>query len=53
MITDNRDRMVYEVSINPAEEVSWVFCICKKRDASYIKKQYQDIVIQFNKGFFL
>ena len=53
MITDNRDRMVYEVSINPVEEVSWVFCICKKRDSSYVKKQYQDIVMYVNIGFFL
>jgi hypothetical protein len=42
--TDNRDRIVYEVAINPTEDISWVFCLCKKRDAGAIRKQYQDIV---------
>ncbi len=51
--TDNRDRVVYEVSLKPTEEVSWVFCVCKKRDSKYIKKQYQDIVIIINLGFLL
>jgi hypothetical protein len=50
---DNRDRVVYEVSIKPIEEISWIFCVCKKKDSKFVKKQYQDIVIVSNLGFFL
>ncbi len=39
----NKDRLIYEVAINPTEEVGWMFCICKRRDAKALRKSYPDI----------
>lgn len=39
-----RDRVIYEVSFSPVNEESWVFCACKRNDASYLKKSYADLV---------
>lgn len=39
-----RDRIIYEVGIEPAEDnVSWIFCVCNRRDAGTLKKDHQDI----------
>ena len=35
--------MIYEVALNPIEEVGWIFCVCKKRDAKALKSTYQDV----------
>ena len=44
MIFNHKDRIVYEVGIEPLiEESGWVFCICKKRDGPILAKDYQDI----------
>lgn len=40
----NKDRIIYEVGIDPVEEnTGWVFCVCNKRDAAQLTKEYQDI----------
>ena len=40
----SRDRIIYEVGIEPSDEnVSWVFCVCNRRDATTLKKDHQDI----------
>lgn len=39
----SKDRLVYEVSFNPVEPLGWVFCVCKKRDISGLRKTYSDI----------
>ena len=40
----SKDRIIYEVGISPCEEdISWIFCICNRRDSKDLKKQYQDI----------
>ena len=49
----NMDKIIYEVAFKPTEEVSWIFCVCKKKDAKYIKQQYQDIVFKIKIGFFM
>ena len=44
MIFNHKDRIVYEVGIEPLiEDSGWVFCICKKRDGPILAKDYQDI----------
>ena len=39
----DRDKLVYEVAFNPVDPLGWVFCVCKKREASAIKNTYEDI----------
>merc|ERR1711957_3134 len=44
MIFNHKDRIVYEVGIEPLiEDSGWVFCICNKRDGPTLAKDYQDI----------
>jgi hypothetical protein len=42
-LVNTKDRIIYEVAIDPIEDVSWMFCICKKRDANSLKHSYADI----------
>ena len=37
-----KDRLVYDISLN-ASEVNHVFCICRKKDVKYMKKNYTEI----------
>jgi hypothetical protein len=38
-----KDRLVYEVSIIPPQDLPLVFCLCKKKDVKTIKKNYSDV----------
>jgi hypothetical protein len=39
-----RDRIIFEVGIEPSDDnVSWVFCVCNRRDVGTLKKDHQDI----------
>ena len=40
---NDKDRIIYEASINPNMELPLVFCICKKKDIKHMKKSYSDI----------
>lgn len=37
------DRIAYQVVFNSAEQVGWVFSVCKKKDAKYLKQSYADL----------
>lgn len=40
----SKDRIIFEVGIEPAEDnVSWIFCVCNRRDVNTLKKDHQDI----------
>lgn len=44
ILFQSKDRIIYEVGIDPIEEnVSWVFCVCNKKDANTLKRDHQDI----------
>jgi hypothetical protein len=43
MFFTDRDRIIFEVAINPVEQVGWMFCVCKKRDINNMRKTYKDI----------
>ena len=43
LFMSDRDKLVYEVAFNPVDPLGWVFCVCKKREASAIKNTYEDI----------
>ena len=39
-----RDRIIFEVGIEPTEEnSSFIFCVCNRKDANTLKKDHQDI----------
>ena len=38
-----KDRIMYEISLSPAEDVPCVFAICKKKDVKNTKKNYREI----------
>ncbi len=39
-----RDRIIFEVGIEAAEDnISWIFCVCNRRDSKMLKKDHQDI----------
>ena len=38
-----KDRIMYEVSLSPSEDVPCVFAICKKKDVKNTKKNYREI----------
>jgi hypothetical protein len=40
---NEKDRIIYEASLTPNEEVPLVFCFCKKKDIKTMKKSYSDI----------
>ena len=42
-LVNTKDRIIYEVAIDPIEDVCWMFCICKRRDANTLKNSYSDI----------
>jgi hypothetical protein len=43
LLVNTKDRIVYQVVIDPIDDVCWMFCICKKRDSTMLKKSYSDI----------
>jgi len=44
MLFPAKDRIIFEVGIEPTEEdISWVFCVCNRRDSKNLKKDHQDI----------
>ena len=46
-----KDKIVYEASIIPPQDLPMVFCICKKKDAKTLKKNYSDIDF-FTKAYY-
>ena len=40
---NERDRIMYEVSLTPAEDVPCIFAICKKKDIKLNKKNYREL----------
>ena len=38
-----RDRIVFQVSFKPVDELGWIFCVCKKNKAKGLKKSYEDL----------
>ena len=38
-----KDRIMYEVSISPSEDIPCIFAICKRRDIKYTKKNYREV----------
>ena len=40
---NERDRIMYEVSLSPSEDIPCVFAICRKKDIKNTKKNYREI----------
>ena len=38
-----KDRIVFQVSFKPKDDLGWIFCVCKKRKAKNLKKSYEDL----------
>ena len=38
-----RDRIIFQVSFQPNNNLGWIFCVCKKKKAESIKKSYEDL----------
>ena len=38
-----RDRIVFQVSFKPNDDLGWIFCVCKKKKAKSLKKSYEDL----------
>ena len=38
-----RDRIIFQVSFQPNNNLGWIFCVCKKKKAQSIKKSYEDL----------
>ena len=38
-----KDRIVFQVSFQPNNNLGWIFCVCKKKKAESIKKTYEDL----------
>ena len=43
LLFGEKDRIMYEVSLTPSEEVPCVFAICKKKEIKSTKKSYREI----------
>lgn len=39
----HKDRIVFQVSFQPNNNLGWIFCVCKKKKAESIKKSYEDL----------
>ena len=42
-IFSERDKITYEATISPSNELPCVFCICKKKEAKNLKKSFKEI----------
>ena len=38
-----KDRIVFQVSFKPKDDLGWIFCVCKKNKAKNLKKSYEDL----------
>ena len=38
-----KDRIIFQVSFKPNDDLGWIFCVCKKRKAKSLKKSYEDL----------
>ena len=38
-----KDRLVFQVSFDPIENVGWIFCVSKKKQSKSLKKSYEDL----------
>lgn len=38
-----RDRIVFQVSFEPVDNVGWIFCVSKKKQSNSLKKSYEDL----------
>ena len=38
-----KDRLIFQVSFKPVDELGWIFCVCKKNKAKSLKKSYEDL----------
>ena len=38
-----KDRIVFQVSFQPNNNLGWIFCVCQKKKAESIKKTYEDL----------
>ena len=38
-----KDRLVFQVSFEPIENVGWIFCVSKKSQSKSLKKSYEDL----------
>ena len=43
LLFNDKDKLIYQVSFEPVDPLGWIFCVCKKREASLVKKSYGDI----------
>ena len=43
LLLGEKDRVMYEVSIAPAEDVPCIFAICKRKDIKSTKKNYREV----------
>ena len=38
-----KDRLVFQVSFDPAENVGWIFCVSRKKQSKSLKTSYEDL----------
>lgn len=38
-----KDRIIFQVSYKPNDDLGWIFCVCKKKKAKSLKKSYEDL----------
>jgi hypothetical protein len=38
-----KDRLVFQVSFEPTQNVGWIFCVSKKKQSKSLKKSYEDL----------
>jgi len=43
LMSGEKDKIIYETSLSPADNIPMVFCICKKKDKKTLMKTYSDI----------
>jgi hypothetical protein len=43
LLFGEKDRIMYEISLSPTEDVPCIFSICKRKDIKYTKKNYREV----------
>ena len=43
LFISSKDRIIFQVSFDPVEEVGWIFCVSKKNQSESLKKSYEDL----------
>ena len=38
-----KDRLIFQVSFDPIENVGWIFCVSRKKQCKSLKKSYEDL----------